>query len=139
MILHQLWGASQIDGVSPSPVLLFVFVLANAAITAGYAFLAIAVIPKVAVQLLRTKLGGIGFFLLCGLTHAHMAWAALFDQEHGGYAYMAVTPAMLAIHVPQAICVWLFVWGIYVEMGEFGLLRLKRDAEPDAAAVTDPG
>ncbi len=117
--------AAMIDGVSPSPILLFIFVLSNVAITAGYAFLAVAVVPRVAVKLARTKLGGVGFFLLCGLTHLHMAYQALFDQGAMGYAYMAVEPIMLLIHVPQAICVWLFVTGVYIEMGDFGLLRTK--------------
>ena len=103
-------------------VLLFVFVIANLAITGGYAYLALAVVPKVAIEMRRTQLGGIGFFLLCGATHLGMAWTALVDEH---YARMATSWHMLAVHVPQAVCVWLFVTGVFIETGNYGLLRTK--------------
>jgi hypothetical protein len=105
--------------------LLFLFVAANLAITAGYFLLAFAVVPQVRIQLLRTKIGGIGFFLTCGLTHANMALQSVINHDHMSMAEMAVQWHMLAIHIPQAVAVWLFVTGIFIEMGDYGLLRLK--------------
>lgn len=118
------------------PLAMYVFVLANVLITAGYLFLALVVVPKVSIQLLRTKIGGIGFFLLCGATHLHMAAAAITDDSGHTYSAASTSWWMLAIHVPQAICVWLFVTGLYIEIGDFGLLRTKEAVRRERAGDT---
>lgn len=116
---------------------LFIFILANVMITAGYVFLALGVVPRVAIQLTRTKIGGIGFFLLCGLTHLNMALMAVMQNNHDSYANESTSWLMLAIHIPQAICVWLFVTGIYVEIGDFGLLKTKASVEQERRKLLD--
>lgn len=94
------------------------FAIENLVITAGYVFMAVKVAPlfmrKFGVRYWATKAGGIGFFLLCGLTHADMARAALFG---GGMGHdMAAELHMHLIHGPQAVAVWMFVVGLYVEL-----------------------
>lgn len=112
------------------PIALFLFVLVNITITLGYVFLAATVVPKVPVTLVQTKVGGVGFFLLCGLTHTDMALSALFHPEMT-MGEMATSWHMLAIHIPQAICVWLFVTGLYIEVGRWDFLK-HRDLEASA-------
>ncbi len=102
--------------MSDHPSLLFLFVIANLIITMGYVYLALTIVPKLRVSLLRTKIGGVGFFVLCGLTHSDMAFMALF-HPHMSMGDMAVSWHGLAIHIPQALCVWLFVTGLYIEIG----------------------
>ncbi len=92
------------------------FILSNAAIVAGYVFLAAFVVPKItAVTLKRTLIGGCGFLITCAMHHAlNILHLAFFPNEtiqeslHSGL--------MLAIDIPQAIFVWMFVTGLYVEV-----------------------
>ncbi len=119
-------------------VLLLLFVFANLAITAGYIYLAFAVVPKLKVTLLRTKVGGIGFFLLCGLTHLLLALAPAYDTGHTTSAESASSWVMLAVHLPQAVAVWLFVSGLYIEVGNFGLLRLARPVHEQRPGPGEP-
>ena len=95
------------------------FVVSNLAICVGYVFLAAIVMPRITVKLRRTRYGSIGFFLLCGLHH--------FDQVlHYFFSPMAriedvyVETHMLLVDVPQAVCVWMFVTGLYVELVKWG-------------------
>lgn len=124
------------DAAVNNPILLFLFVLANVAITAGYLFLAGAVIPKVRIRRLITRVGGIGFFVLCGITHLEMAWMAIASSDTHRYADVSVTWWMMGVHIPQAICVWLFVTGIYMELGDFAAMTTRAErAEEHRAAV----
>lgn len=99
------------------PIASWLFALENLTICAGYLFVAVKVAPlfmrKFGVRYWSTKVGGIGFFLLCGLTHADQAYRALFA---GGMPGMAADWHMHLIHAPQAVCVWMFVIGLYVEL-----------------------
>lgn len=117
------------------PLLQFVFILANITITAGYAFVALMIVPKIQLTLRRTKIGGIGFFGLCGATHLHMAFTSVF-HPHQTFGEMATSWPMLAIHIPQAVCVWVFVTGLYIELGSWALPRdplNSRGPDPDPA------
>lgn len=114
--------------MSTHPLLLFVFIMANLAITLGYAFVALRIVPQMQVSLLRTKIGGVGFFGLCGATHLGMVYNALFEAKMT-FAVMSSTWPMVAIHLPQAVCVWLFVTGLYIEIGDWAPLR--RDGSPE--------
>lgn len=111
------------------PVLLLLFALANLTITLGYIYLALVVLPRIRVTLLQTKIGGVGFFLLCGLTHTDMALTALFDPDMSMGA-MATSWHALAIHLPQAVCVWLFVTGLYIEVGQWGIVPPQKPSDP---------
>lgn len=95
------------------------FAISNLGITLGYVFLAAFVVPKVRVHLLRTRLGGVGFFLLCGLHHLENVAMTLFMGHES--VHMAMTSwHMIVIDVPQVVCVWMFVSGLYLEIVRFG-------------------
>ncbi len=117
------------DTYAANPALLFLFIVANLTITAGYIFVAFWVVPKVRIQLKRTLIGGVGFFVLCGLTHIDMALSAIFG-ENMTMLQMATSWHGLAIHIPQAFAVWMFVTGLYIELGSFGGIRLRDDPAP---------
>ncbi len=73
---------------------------ANLAIVAGYIVVPFTVLRTF--PMTRPVLAaGIGFFLLCALTHLSMAFGV--DHRH---------PLMLAVHIVQAGCVWGFVLGL---------------------------
>lgn len=88
----------------------FLFTAANVGIFSGYLFLAFFVIPALKVRLIRTKIGGILFFLTCGLTHAELAAHAGSDSP-----LIFTSFHMMAIHMVQLVAVWLFVSGLYQE------------------------
>jgi len=94
-----------------------IFILSNLVIVGGYVFIGVRVVPAATVRLRRTRIGGIGFFLLCAGTHLHMAWHAFTDPD---YAAHATTWHVLGIHVVQAAAVWAFVIGLYIEAGRWG-------------------
>ncbi len=121
--------------VMTDPVALFTFVLVNITITLGYLYLAIVVLPAIPVSLKRTKIGGVGFFLLCGLTHTDMALSALL-HEHMSIGEMATSWQALAIHVPQAVCVWMFVTGLYLEVRSWNLVPVLRHPPDDSESLT---
>lgn len=107
------------------------FITSNLVITFGYVFLAAVVMPRATVRLKRTRWGGIVFFVTCGLTHLEMIYH---------YAFAASEPVrdvyselhMLLIHIPQAIAVWAFVTGLYLELvrwGPWGLDAAQADEQ----------
>jgi hypothetical protein len=93
--------------------------VANLVITTFYVVLAVLVVPRAKIRLLATKVGGIGFFALCGLHHAENVAHALFLPDESAREMM-VALHMLAIDVPQAVCVILFVTGLYREQVKWG-------------------
>lgn len=95
------------------------FVASNLAIVLGYFFLAAFVVPRTTVRLHRTRIGGTGFFLLCGLHHLENVAHVLFEN-HEQVGHVMTSTHMLLIDVPQAICVWMFVTGLYLEMVRWG-------------------
>lgn len=121
--------------MTQNPVLFYVFILSNVAIVAGYLFVAVFVAPRFRIRSLATRVGGVGFFLLCGMTHASLAYYALQSDSHAGHGMGGasdVDVAMFVIHVLQAPAVWVFVVGLYVELGRFGGLAVDC---PDAVRV----
>lgn len=92
---------------------LSLFVGCNIGIMLGYVFVAIFIAPKISVELVRTKVGGIWFFVTCAFTHAEMASHALFSNGLSLNEMLSVH--MLVIHLTQVVAVWLFVSGLYVE------------------------
>jgi hypothetical protein len=100
------------------PLAVWWFALTNLAIVAGYLFIAVTVAPlfmkRVGVSLWTTRLGGIAFFLLCGATHLWIAMAGMSDQHMG--CEMATSTTMQIVHTAQAVAVWAFVIGLYVEL-----------------------
>lgn len=98
---------------------LMLFAVSNLTITLGYVFLSAYVVPRIAVRLTRTKIGGAGFFLLCGLHHLDNVYHALFQGQQSVRG-VSVQLHMLMIDVPQAVFIWMFVSGLYVELVRWG-------------------
>lgn len=96
-----------------------IYVAANLFIVLGYFFLAAFVVPRVTVRLKRTQIGGVGFFALCGLHHLDDIYHVVF-QPTEQVAPVMTQLHMLAIDVPQALCVFLFVSGLYLEATKWG-------------------
>lgn len=100
------------------PLAVWWFALSNLAIVAGYAFIAVRVAPlfmrRVGVGLWSTRLGGVAFFVLCGATHLWIALAGMSDQHMG--CEMATSTHMQVVHTAQAVAVWAFVIGLYLEL-----------------------
>lgn len=95
------------------------FIASNIVIVLGYMFLAAVVVPRMTVRLHRTRYGGIVFFLTCAMTHLDMVYHYVFaSDEPIGQVYSEWH--MLVIHVPQALAVWAFVTGLYLELVKWG-------------------
>lgn len=105
-------------------------VVSNFAIALGYAFVAIVVVPGVTLRLWYTRVGGIVFFATCGLHHLENAFHVLFEGDQTIRHAMHVGH-MLAIDIPQAIAVWMFVTGLYLEAVRWGPWRASRAEEDD--------
>lgn len=103
------------------------FFLSNLGIFFGYLFVAVKVAPNFKISKLYTKIGGIVFFVTCGLTHADLALHA-WAQEAITYNDF-VSPHMLGIHFVQVIAVWVFVLGLYNEF-------VREDGIPFAVGLT---
>lgn len=95
------------------------FIVSNVGITLGYIFMAAVVVPRVTLHLKRTRYGGIGFFLLCGLHHLDGVFHVIF-QSTVPVGQVMVEWHMLLIDIPQAISVWAFVTGLYLELVKWG-------------------
>lgn len=95
------------------------FVASNAIIMLGYVFLAAFVVPKSTARLRMTRIGGVGFFTTCGLHHLDNLLHYVLTPD------LPVADAMTELHmlvvdVPQAVFVWMFVIGLYVELVRWG-------------------
>jgi len=95
------------------------FVVSNLVIVLGYMFLSVFVVPRVTVHLNRTKIGGIIFFATCGLHHLENVFHVLYQPLESNRETMTAIH-MLLIDVPQAVAVWLFVSGLYLEVVRWG-------------------
>lgn len=103
----------------------FLFVVSNISITLSYFFVAAVVAPRVTVKLRRTRIGAIGFFLLCGLHHIENVLHYLL-APHEPVSDVYETWHMLAIDVPQAVFVWMFVTGLYMEIVKWGPWHIEQ-------------
>lgn len=92
----------------------WLFYAGNVVIVAGYLTAAIIITrrrgmrPFAGRMRLRTWLAGLGFFLLCGATHAEMAlhtWMGERLLRDDG----TISWHMVAIHVVQAVAIWCFL------------------------------
>ena len=106
----------------------FLAVGSNVGIMIGYVFLAAFVVPRATVHLRRTRIGGIGFFITCGLHHLENVAHLLIDGS------MPVGRAMTSVHmllidIPQLVFVWMFVTGLYLEAVRWGPWRATRSCD----------
>ena len=82
----------------------------NAGITLGYFFVAVVVLPHIAVRRRWVRVAAVLFFVTCGITHADMAVHGLYDYWPAGVEMHA-----FVTHAVQVVSVWAFVIGIYLE------------------------
>lgn len=88
------------------------FTMTNMIAAAGFAFIAVVVMPRMRLQWWVTKVGGIGFFLAVAAARAEVALHAL----DGHRAVSLVVPQQMAIAVAMAIFVWMAIFGLYREL-----------------------
>lgn len=95
----------------------WVFYLSNLVIISGYLTAAMLITRrkgKAKDLSVRSWLAGLSFFLLCGLTHVELAFHA-FIGEPMIEADGSISWHMLAIHIPQGISIWAFLWAVQHE------------------------
>lgn len=93
--------------------MLLAFLLATGLIVFGYFILALCVAffdMKIPGRLQFVG-GAMMFFITCGATHAHEFLHALNGSDIGREDWASWH--MLAIHVPQAISVYVAIWGLW--------------------------
>lgn len=95
------------------------FVVSNFTIFLGYVFLAVFVVPMASVRLWTTRLGGMAFFLFCGLHHLENVMHLVYSPDER-VSDVYTTIHMLLIDIPQAVAVWVFVIGLYLEAVRWG-------------------
>ncbi len=108
------------------PAVRCVFVAANLAIAGGYASIPFLFLPYIPLPRSALALGA-GFFGLCGLVHAGMAFG---DGHLMGYSWFWALE-----HAVQAICTWGFIL-IFARSVRQAQATLRRRA---AGADDNPG
>lgn len=110
---------------------LYVFVAENIGVFIAYLVIGFAIVPKVAINLGRTRYGGVIFFASSGASRIAMAVQALVDP-HRAYGSWAATWLMLIIHGIQLVSATAFVSGLYLEFVAWGpwALGQSRDWRP---------
>src|SRR3712207_4954143 len=80
-----------------------------AGVAAGYFTIAALIVPRIELENATSRfvrafrVGGIAFFVGCGLTHSHIAFHALADDERADWHEVL-------FHVMQVVGVWVFVY-----------------------------
>jgi hypothetical protein len=98
---------------------LFVFVLENIGVLAAYLFMGFAIVPRVAINLRRTRYGGMAFFLSSGASRLVMAGQAVLEPQRQ-YGSWAATWTMIIIHGVQVTSAIAFMTGLYLEFVQWG-------------------
>jgi hypothetical protein len=95
----------------------WVFYVSNLAIVSGYLVAALLITRRkgmAAGMSWRAWFAGLSFFLLCGFTHIELAFHAFLNKPMLN-TDGSVDWHMLAIHIPQAVSIWLFLWTVQHE------------------------
>src|SRR3712207_7068571 len=80
-----------------------------AGVAAGYFTIAALIVPRIELENATSRfvrafrIGGVAFFVGCGLTHSHIAFHALVDDD-------AVGLHEAVFHLLQVFGVWLFIY-----------------------------
>lgn len=93
--------------------------IAGLVIVLSYWLIAVGVMPFFSTPRSMTRVGGVYFFMLCGLTHLEMSGHYLADDDlevDGDLSSMH----MAAIMIPQAVAVLMFAAGLYSD-GRIGV------------------
>jgi hypothetical protein len=93
---------------------LYVFVVENLGVFVAYLVIGFGIVPRVAIHLRRTRLGGMWFFASSGASRITMAGQAMLDA-HRSYGSWAATWLMIVIHGIQVVAATAFVSGLYLE------------------------
>ena len=99
----------------------WIFYVSNLIIVSGYLFASLLITRRKGMargMSWRAWFAGLSFFLLCGLTHVELAIHAFFNLRVINLDG-TVDWHMLAIHIPQAASIWVFLWAMQLE-GEPG-------------------
>lgn len=114
-----------------------IFVASNWVIVLGYVAIALYIAPFMDTKYWYTKVGGAVFFATCAMTHLEMVTHAL-TRTSMGFTSGRVEWHMIAIHIVQAVSVFVFIFGLYKEFvsGQGSWLRvlLKRARGSDRSA-----
>lgn len=102
------------------------FIAANLVIAAGYGFIALRVLPLFPIRL-PSKVGAVAFFLLCASTHVDQLYHTLGDQTEQ-WGEIVHSWHMQIIHVPQAVAVWVFAIGFFLDLRRLQAERGTTDA-----------
>ena len=103
-----------------------IFVATNPAIMFGYGFIATRVAPLLPVRL-PTLTGAFAFFMLCAMTHLDQVIHTLGDQSES-WGEISREEHMLLIHIPQAVAVWIFATGFFLDLR--ALRRERHTSDP---------
>lgn len=106
-----------------------------AGVAAGYFTIAALIVPRI--QLLEAtprfvrafRIGGVAFFVGCGLTHTHIAYHAVADDRGFG-------AHELVFHLLQVFGVWVFIWAA-LRFLEVRVVRRKTQEELEAEGLRE--
>ena len=93
--------------------MIYLFLTANLIIIISYMLVAVGIAPHFRSERSVTRVGGVFFFVLCGLTHLEFLVHWAIDQPIGLDDYSS--SHMLFIHIPQAVAILWFVSGLYLD------------------------
>jgi hypothetical protein len=116
--------------VTAHPFLSFVYVLANVAISSAYAYLGVMVFRSKRIRLRGTRIGGVGFFAFGSIIRLDAAYNALTNGTLS-FDSLDISWYVLGVHVPQVICVWMFITGLQVESASRGVYDAAGARRPD--------
>lgn len=102
------------------------FAVTNFGITIGYLFIAVAVVPHIAVKRTWVRIAAVLLFLTGGITHGMMAVDALIGHH-------PITPLSQVNHTVQVLAVWGFVYGLYRQF----VVGSARETDAHLEAIQD--
>jgi signal transduction histidine kinase len=106
-----------------------------AGVAAGYFAIAALIVPRIRLEnatprfVTAFRVGGVAFFVGCGLTHTHIAYHALVDEDR-------VETHELIFHLLQVFGVWVFVYAA-LRFLDVRVVRRKTPQEHDAEALQE--
>lgn len=98
---------------------ILIFAFANSITAAAYVFLAVVMVPRIKVTRLTTKISGVIFFALSAIMHVALT-AQVVLHPTKSLAHTITQTYVPWIYWPQAVAAWVFIFGLYVELGRWG-------------------
>jgi fucose 4-O-acetylase-like acetyltransferase len=122
--------------VSEHPLALFIFSCANLIVALVFIYLGVLVYRRVGVGR-TTKTAGVAFNILAAFTHIAYGMRALFDSQRS-FGDGAAQWFVVATHTLMAVCGAVFISGVFVQIGVWGLLPARKDKAPDVTSEPEP-